>query len=192
MTVTVVRGLTPAVTAAWCPVQNTSDRVSSDGSSASSSPAGSLTSVPWACGTRTASPCPPSQLAAPLAAVAAGGLQALAAEVAGAVRPHERRHHQVAGLEAGHLGAGVLDHAEELVAHPAAVLRRPGIDPYGHRSLPQMQDRSTRTIASVGSRRTGSGTSSTRTSPAPYIKVARIRKSFRSWSSRDLEHQRPL
>ena len=36
ITVTVVRGPTPAVTAPWCPVQNTSDRVSSDGSSAES------------------------------------------------------------------------------------------------------------------------------------------------------------
>ncbi len=42
-----------------------------------------------------------------------------------------------------------------------------GMDWYGHRSLPQMQERSTRTMASVGSRRTGSGTFSTRTSPAP-------------------------
>jgi hypothetical protein len=49
-----------------------------------------------------------------------------------------------------------------------------GIDQYGHRSLPQIHDRSTRTSASVGSRRTGSGTFSTRTSPAPYIDVARI------------------
>jgi hypothetical protein len=52
-------------------------------------------------------------------------------------------------------------------------MRRPcpeaGIDPYGHRSLPQMPERSTRTTASVGSRSVGSGTSSTRTSPAPYI-----------------------
>src|SRR5579862_4536917 len=35
-----------------------------------------------------------------------------------------------------------------------------------------MHERSTRTSASVGSRSTGSGTSSTRTSPAPYITVA--------------------
>ena len=37
MTVTVCAGPTPAVTAPWWPVQNTSDRVSSDGSSAESS-----------------------------------------------------------------------------------------------------------------------------------------------------------
>ena len=65
ITVTVVRGFTPAVTAQWCPVGNTSDSDSSDGSSAESSPTGSVTSVPCACGTRTASPCPPSTPAAP-------------------------------------------------------------------------------------------------------------------------------
>jgi hypothetical protein len=37
-----------------------------------------------------------------------------------------------------------------------------------------MQERSTRTTASVGSRSVGSGTFSTRTSPAPYIRVARM------------------
>ena len=65
ITVTVVRGFTPAVTAQWWPVGNTSDRDSSAGSSAESSPTGSLTSVPCACGTRTASPCPPSTPGAP-------------------------------------------------------------------------------------------------------------------------------
>jgi hypothetical protein len=48
------------------------------------------------------------------------------------------------------------------------------IEAYGHRSLPQMHARVTRRIASVGSIRRGSGTSSTRTSPASYMKVARI------------------
>ena len=43
---------------------------------------------------------------------------------------------------------------------------------YGCRSEPQTQDRTIRTSASVGSCRIGSGTFSTRTSPAPYIKVA--------------------
>ena len=59
---------------------------------------------------------------APSAAVAAGDLQARRAEVAGVVRPHERRHHQVAGSEAGDLRADLLDDADELVAHPAALL----------------------------------------------------------------------
>ena len=41
-----------------------------------------------------------------------------------------------------------------------------------------MQARTTRTSASVGSLQRGSGTFSTRTSPAPYITVARIRASL--------------
>src|SRR5256884_7913861 len=48
------------------------------------------------------------------------------------------------------------------------------IDLYGHRSLPQIAARVTRTSASVGSTRWASGTSSTRTSPAPYMRVARM------------------
>src|SRR2546421_4294621 len=57
------------------------------------------------------------------AAVPAGRVQPLAAEVAGVVRPDERRHDEVAPLEAGHVGAGVLDDAEELVAHGPALRR---------------------------------------------------------------------
>src|SRR3954471_17984657 len=45
---------------------------------------------------------------------------------------------------------------------------------YGQRSLPQTHARTTRRIASVGSRIDGSGTFSTRTSAAPYMTVARI------------------
>ncbi len=120
-TVTDGPGWTRAVTAPWWPVENTSDSVSSDGISAESSATGSLTSVPWACGTRTASPWPPSTPGdAPTATVAAGGLQALLAEVAGVVRPHERCDHQVAALQAGDVSADVLDDADELVAHPPA------------------------------------------------------------------------
>jgi hypothetical protein len=48
------------------------------------------------------------------------------------------------------------------------------IELYGHRSLPQMQARTTRMIASVGSSIVGSGTSSMRTSPARYMTAARI------------------
>jgi hypothetical protein len=58
-------GPTLAATAAWWPVPITSDSVSSDGMSASSSPTGSATSVPSACGTRTASPWPPSTSSKP-------------------------------------------------------------------------------------------------------------------------------
>ena len=46
---------------------------------------------------------------------------------------------------------------------------------YGCRSLPQTQVRTTRTTASVGCCSAGSGTFSTRTSPAPYISVARTK-----------------
>src|SRR3954468_2444472 len=45
---------------------------------------------------------------------------------------------------------------------------------YGQRSEPQMQALVTRTMASVGSTMAGSGTSSTRTSPAAYMIVARM------------------
>src|SRR5438045_6927331 len=45
---------------------------------------------------------------------------------------------------------------------------------YGHRSLPQMQARVMVSSASVGSFRRASGTFSTRTSPAPYMTVARM------------------
>jgi hypothetical protein len=58
-TATVVRGLTPPITAAWWPVRKTSDSVSSDGSRSLSSPTPALTRVPSASGTRTASACPP-------------------------------------------------------------------------------------------------------------------------------------
>jgi hypothetical protein len=51
------------------------------------------------------------------------------------------------------------------------------IDAYGHRSLPQMQARVTRTIASVGCSMAASGTSSTRTSPAAYMTVALMQTS---------------
>ena len=65
---------------------------------------------------------------APATTVPAGRLQALSAEVAGVVGPDERGDHQIAALEAGDLGADVLDDADELVAHPAAaVLVRHGL-----------------------------------------------------------------
>ena len=61
-------------------------------------------------------------------------------------------------------------------------IRRPcsvgSMDLYGQRSLPQMQARVTTRSASVGSWRLASGTFSTRTSPAPYMTVARIGEPF--------------
>lgn len=57
----------------------------------------------------------------PLAAVAAGGVQALTAEVARAVGPHEGGDDQVTAAQTGHLRADLLDHAEELVPHTASL-----------------------------------------------------------------------
>jgi len=57
------------------------------------------------------------------AAVAAGRMQALGAEVAGVVGPHERRDDDVARLQRRDVAADVLDDADELVADPVAVLR---------------------------------------------------------------------
>jgi hypothetical protein len=54
------------------------------------------------------------------AAVHAGGLQAVDAVFARPVGPGERRDHQVAGPHGTHVGAHVLDHAEELVPDPGA------------------------------------------------------------------------
>ena len=60
-TATVSPFLTPAMTAAWCPVDITSDRASSDFSTVSGWPVpGTGTRVLPASGTRTASPRPPS------------------------------------------------------------------------------------------------------------------------------------
>ena len=88
--------------------------------SAESSATGSLTSVPSASGTRIASACAPSS-AMLSQKVAAGWAQAVC-------RP-SRQNWQVLSdtengettrsplLDGGHLGAGVLDDADELVAH---------------------------------------------------------------------------
>ncbi len=61
---------------------------------------------------------------APETAVHAGGVEALGAVVAGAVGPHEGGDDEVAGLQAGHGRAGLLDDAEELVADALAWLAR--------------------------------------------------------------------
>ena len=63
-------------------------------------------------------------VAGPEPAVTARGLQALAAEVAGAVRPGERGDHEVAGRERRHVRADLLDDADELVAHRGSAGRR--------------------------------------------------------------------
>jgi len=54
-------------------------------------------------------------VAGPRSAVTARGLQTFAAELAGAVGPHEGGDDQVAASEPGNVRAEVLDDAEELV-----------------------------------------------------------------------------
>jgi hypothetical protein len=49
-------------------------------------------------------------------------VEALGAEVAGVVGPHEGGDDQVAALEAGDVDAEVLHHAQELMAHGSAGL----------------------------------------------------------------------
>ena len=61
------------------------------------------------------------------AAVHAGGMQALAAEGAGAVRERERHHDEVAWLDVSDLGADVLDDADRLMAHRPPGLARLGM-----------------------------------------------------------------
>lgn len=119
MTVTVVRGLTPAMAAAWWPVPRTSVRVSRWGSRAESGATGELDE--GAVGQRDAYGL---GLAARVGdhvperglGVAAGSLQALATVPAGAVGDGEGRDDQVALLDGAHLAAGVLDDAEEFVS----------------------------------------------------------------------------
>jgi hypothetical protein len=101
-------------------------------------------------------------------------VQALPAEDARAVAPEERRDDEIAGLQGPDVGADGLDHADELVSHATAGVGAL-IVLYGQRSLPQIAARVTETRASVGSCRRASGTVSTRTSPAPYMTVARMR-----------------
>src|SRR6266542_5902926 len=173
-TATVFPGPTSAARAAWCPVPITSESVSSDGISASSAPIGSTTSVPSACGTRTTSPWPPSTSSEPYRPPCRHSL----------CRP-SRQNTQVPSDHRN----GETTRSPVLIVRtsvPTASttpmnscpIRRPvsvgSIALYGHRSLPQIAARVTRTSASVDSIRWASGTSSTRTSPAPYIRVARM------------------
>ena len=113
ITVTVVRAFDARRDGGVVTGDETSDSVSSEGSSAESSPTGALTRVPSACGTRTASAWPRREEAA----VPAGGVQTLAAELARVVGVGERGDDEVARLEGGDVGTDFLDDADELVAH---------------------------------------------------------------------------
>ena len=141
MTVTDVRGRTRAVTAPWWPVQNTSDSVSSEGISAESSATGSLTSVPWACGTRTASPWPASTPRPPqpppwrqeVCRPSRQKSQVLSAQTNGATTRSPRCRPDTSAPTSSTM---------PMNSWP---IRRPpslcGMDWYGHRSLPQMHAR---------------------------------------------------
>jgi hypothetical protein len=117
MTVTVVRAFTPAFTAQWCPVGNTSDRrqqcrVGGDGQLHQR-----------ALGLRDADGlalAAVDAVAGPQPAVPAGCLQPFPAEVAGPVGPDERREDQIAAGETHDLRADLLDEAQELMPDPLA------------------------------------------------------------------------
>ena len=120
-----VAGLTPAQTAAWWPVAMTSESVSSERSISSEWPEpGTATSVPSASGTRTASPWPPSPFigkkppltqAVVMPCRQCGQVPSLKANGAMTRSPL---------LDVAHLGADVLDDADELVADRAGLERR--------------------------------------------------------------------
>src|SRR5207237_6039635 len=152
----------------------TSVSVSSDGISASSSPTGRTTSVPSACGTRTASPWPPSTSSEPYRPPFRHSL----------CHPSRQNTHVPSDHRNGEttrspvLTPWTPAPTSSTTPMNSCPIRRPfsscGIVLYGQRSLPQIAARVTRTRASVGSIRWASGTFSTRTSPAPYMRVARI------------------
>ena len=112
--------------------------------------------------------------AAPEPAVETRGLQALAGRTRRCRRTTRTARPRDRPSDAADVRADVLDDRRR-TRGPCAVRPRLGaIDWYGQRSLPQMQARVTLTRASVGSISRASGTVSTRTSPAPYMTVARM------------------
>src|SRR5439155_2063192 len=173
-TATVLPGPTSALRAAWWPVAITSESVSSDGISASSLPTGRTTSVPSAWGTRTASPWPPSTPSAPY-------LPPWRHEVCSPPRQKTQvpsDHTNGVTTTSPAFRVCTSSPTDSTTPMNSCPMRRPvslgSIDLYGHRSLPQIAAQVTTTTASVGSISPVSGTVSTRTSPAPYMTVARI------------------
>ena len=119
------------------------------------------------------------------AAVQAGRVEPLVAEDAGAVRPRERRDDEIAALT-----LRTSEPTSSTTPMNSWPIRRPGSRGssglYGQRSCRRCTARVTRTSASVGSMTLASGTVSMRTSPAPYMTVARISTPPRwlgSWQS---------
>src|SRR5918997_5280729 len=170
-------GPTLATTAAWWPVPMTSDSVSSDGMSASSSPTGSGYRVPSANGMRSASAWAPFRPLSPKKPTCTH-----------AVGSPSWQNVQVPSEDANGITttspfltllpfdptSSTTPMASWPIDYPASEC---SIDAYGHRSLPQIQARVTRMIASVGSTIAGSATSWTRTSPAAYMMVALMHSS---------------
>ena len=178
-TAAILPGPTFAASAAWWPVPITSESVSSDGISASSS--ADRQDDERSVGLRDAHRLALAAVElgpAPEAAVQARGLQPLLAEHAGAVGPGERGDDEVARLHRADVGADGLDEADELVAHPAAG-RRSAPSGCTARGRCRRCRRGSRGRAHRSARRCrASGTFSTRTSPAPYMTVAFIAFSF--------------
>src|SRR3954452_6585877 len=165
----------------------TSESVSSDGMSASSSPTGSGYSVPSANGIRSASAWAPSMPLLPkkpTCSQAVGRPSWQNAQV-----PSEKAN----GMTTTSPGLIVVTSAPTSSTTPIASwpidcpVSEGSIEAYGHRSLPQMQARVTRTTASVDSVMAASGTSWTQTSPAAYMTVAFMRLTeapfARGWES---------
>src|SRR5215212_1009827 len=164
----------------------TSESVNSEGMRASSGPTGSGTNVPSACGTRTASPWPPSSVVPPhhppcrqdVCRPCWQNSQVPSDQANGATTrsPFFTIRTSVPMVSTTPMNSWPIRFPVSLV----------GIELYGQRSLPQIHARVTRTSASVGSTMRASGTVSTRTSCAPYITVARIQylqSSATPWSS---------
>ena len=173
-TAAILPGPTSRASAAWWPVAITSVSVSSDGISASSGADRERDerAVRLRYAHRLALPAVDAVRAVP-AAVEARRVQPLAAEDARAVGPEERR-----ATRSPAFTVRTSSPTASTTPTNSWPIRRPpslgSIALYGQRSLPQMAARVTRTSASVGSTRCASGTVSTRTSCAAYMRVARI------------------
>src|SRR3954471_9473666 len=141
---------------------------------ASSGPTGSATNVPSARGTRTASPCPPSSVVPPHHPPCRQDV----------CSPCWQNSHvpsdqaNGATTKSPFLTVRTSLPTDSTTPMNSWPMRFPvslvGIELYGHRSLPQIHARVTRTRASVASTILASGTVSTRTSCTPYITVARM------------------
>jgi hypothetical protein len=111
-----------------------------------------------------------------------------ATELARTIRPGERRDNGIALFHTSDVLPDSLDNADEPVPHATSGRRRLHLL-VGPESLPQIHARVTRTTASVGRRIRGSGTVSTRTSPAPYMTVACIVKMSRPLTIRLVSYE---